>query len=87
MVLGVKSWAFAHLLVNGNMAHLVVFGSLLLWAVVDFIAARKRDRRLGTVYAAGNVQSTVVAVVAGVGVWALFAFWLHGWLIGVRPFG
>jgi uncharacterized membrane protein len=87
MVLGVKTWAVAHLLANGNGAHIVLFGSFLLWAVIDFIAARKRDRRLGTVYAAGNVQSTVIAVVVGLGAWALFAFWLHGWLIGVRPLG
>lgn len=87
MVLGVKAWALAHLLVNGNVAHVVLFGSFLAWAVVNFIAARKRDRLSGTTYAPGTARSTAVAVVVGVGAWVLFAFWLHGWLIGIRPIG
>jgi uncharacterized membrane protein len=87
MVLGVKTWAFAHLLVNGNLAHVILFGSFLLWAVADFIAARKRDRAQGVVYAAGTRSGTVRAVVIGAGAWVLFAFWLHGWLIGIRPMG
>ena len=87
MVLGVKAWAFAHLLANGNLAHVILFGSFLLWAVANFIAARKRDRVQSVVYAAGTRSGTVRAVVIGVGAWVLFAFWLHGWLIGIRPMG
>lgn len=87
MVLGVKTWALAHLLANGNLAHVVLFGSFLAWAVVNFIAARKRDRAQGVVYAAGTHAGTLRAVVIGVGAWALFAFWLHGWMIGIRPMG
>ena len=87
MVLGVKTWAFAHLLANGNLAHVILFGSFLLWAVANFIASRKRDRALGVVYAAGTRSGTVQAVVVGVGAWVLFAFWLHGWVIGIRPLG
>jgi len=87
MVLGVKTWAFAHLLVNGNLAHVILFGSFLLWAVANFIAARKRDRAQGVVYATGTRSGTVRAVVIGAGAWVLFAFWLHGWLIGIRPMG
>lgn len=87
MVLGVKTWALAHVLANGNVAHTALFGSFLLWAVANFIAARKRDRALGTVYPAGTAQGTLLTVVAGVGAWALFAFWLHGWMIGIRPVG
>ena len=44
MVLGVKLWAFAHLLSNGTLADVLLFGSFLLWAVASFSAARKRDR-------------------------------------------
>ena len=87
MVLGVKSWALAHVLVNGNLAHLVLFGAFLAWAVVDFIAARRRDRAAGTQYPAGTVSGTVVAVLVGLIAWAAFAFKLHGLLIGIRPFG
>lgn len=53
MVLGVKAWALAHLLVNGNVAHVVLFGSFLLWAVWDFSAARRRDRLFDTHYRRG----------------------------------
>ena len=87
MVAGVKLWAVAHLMANGNLAHIILFGSFLAWAVVDFIAARKRDRLLGSVRAASSVQATVITVVVGVVSWGVFAFWLHGWLIGVKPFG
>jgi uncharacterized membrane protein len=87
MILGVKSWALAHLLVNGFVAQLVLFGSFLVWAVADYIAARRRDRLQGTVYAPANTTATVVTVVLGVGAWAVFAFVLHGMLIGNRPFG
>ena len=87
MVLGVKTWALAHLLSNGNVAHVVLFGSFLAWGVLLFIASRRRDRREATVYAPGRLAPTLVTVVVGVAVWALFAFKLHGMWIGVRPFG
>ena len=87
MVLAVKTWALAHLLTNGNLAHMLLFGAFLLWAVGNFVASRRRDRAEGVVYAPGNAQATVVAVLVGVAAWALLAFWLHGWLIGVRPLG
>jgi len=87
MVLGVKVWALAHLLANGNVAHVVLFGSFLLWAALSFRAARARDRAAGTVYAAGTTGGTLATLAVGVSGWALFAFWAHGALIGVRPIG
>ncbi len=87
MVLGVKAWALAHLLANGSVAHVLLFGSFLAWGVLNFIAARRRDRAAGTQYRAGTVPMTLVTVVVGVAVWAAFAFKLHGLLIGIRPFG
>jgi uncharacterized membrane protein len=87
MVLGVKAWAAAHLLANGTVADVLLFGSFMAWAVLSFIAMRRRDRRLGTTYAPGTAAGTLIAVVAGTVAWAVFAFWLHGWLIGVKPFG
>jgi uncharacterized membrane protein len=86
MVLGVKVWALAHLLANNTAADLVLFGSFLVWAVLNFRSARARDRAAGTVYPPGRAMPTVITVVAGVGAWGAFAFWLHLWLIGVRPF-
>ena len=87
MVLGVKTWALAHLLANGNAAHVVLFGVFLAWAVWNFVASRRRDRAQNTVYPAGTLGATGVTVVVGLLAWGLFAFWLHGWLIGVRPLG
>lgn len=86
MVAGVKLWAFAHLLANGTLADVLLFGAFLAWAIVDFIAARKRDRAAGTQYAAGTAARTMVTVVVGVVAYVAFALWLHQWLIGVRPY-
>ena len=87
MVLGVKVWAFAHLISNGTLADVVLFGSFLVWAIADFAASRRRDRIAGTVYPPGTATKDAVAVVVGVVAWAVFAFWLHGWWIGVKPLG
>jgi uncharacterized membrane protein len=87
MLLGVKTWAFAHLITNGTLADVLLFGGFLVWAVLCFRSARARDRAAGTVYPAGTLSGTVIAVVVGLFAYALFAFWLHGWLFGVRPFG
>ena len=86
MVLGVKVWALAHLLANHTLADLVLFGSFLVWAVVDYRAAKQRDRVAGTTYPAGTVVGTVATLVVGVAAWAAFAFWAHAALFGVRPF-
>ena len=86
MVLGVKTWAVAHLLANGALADVALFGSFLIWAVCSFIAARRRDRLGGATYAVGTAGGTLMAVAAGAVAWAVFTFWLHGVLIGVRPF-
>lgn len=85
MILGVKLWAFAHLLANHTLADVVLFGSFLVWAVLNYRSARQRDARAGTVYAPGRLSMTLVTVAVGVAGWALFAFWAHAWLFGVSP--
>jgi uncharacterized membrane protein len=87
MVLGVKAWALAHLLANNTAADLVLFGGFLAWSIFSFRAARARDRAAGTTHAPGTLAGTAVTLVAGLGAWAVFAFWGHQALIGVRPFG
>ena len=87
MVLGVKVWALAHLLSNGTLADVLLFGGFLLWAVLSFRAARQRDRRLGTTYAPGTAAGTVATAVVGALAWLGFAWWGHAWLIGVTPLG
>lgn len=85
MVLGVKTWALAHLLATGRLETLVLFGAFLLWAVLDFRSARRRPGAAPP--AASGPGPTLATVLIGVGAWALFAWVLHGWLIGIRPFG
>lgn len=89
MVLSVKVWALAHLLANGTLADVLLFGSFLLWAVLSFRAARVRDRAaaLASPTPATSAAGTAAAVVAGLAAWVFFAFWAHGAWIGVRPFG
>ncbi len=87
MMAGVKVWALAHLLANGTLADVLLFGTFLAWAVLGFIAARRRDRAAGTSYPAGPASRTAIAVVVGLVAWAVFAFALHRPLIGVAPFG
>jgi len=88
MVIAVKIWAFAHLLANGMLADIVLFGSFLIWAVLDFRAARKRDKAAGYVRPPEvSAVSDIATVVIGSLAWFVFAIWLHVWLIGVKPFG
>ena len=87
MVLAVKLWAVAHLLANNTAADVLLFGGFLVWAAFSFRAARGRDQAVGAVYPAGRLGPTLVTVAAGLAAWAVFAFWGHAALIGVRPFG
>jgi uncharacterized membrane protein len=85
MVAGVTLWAFGHLLANGSLAAALLFGAFLLWAVLDFASLRSRDDAAGTVYPVGSPARDGAVILAGVVAWVVFAFVLHGWLIGVRP--
>ena len=86
MILGVKVWALAYLIANNTLADVLLFGSFLAWAVLDFRAARQRDRAAGTVYPPGERARTIATVVEGLGIYVVFALWIHRWLIGVDPF-
>ncbi len=85
MVASVKIWAVAHLLANGTLADLLLFGSFLLWAVLDFRTSRKRDRANNVIRAPGALSNTLLTVAIGVALWAAFLLWLHARLIGVQP--
>lgn len=85
MLLGVKVWAFAHLLANGTLNDVVLFGSFLAWAVIDYATSRRRDRVNGTVRIGGPVRNDVIAVTLGIALWAAMLWRVHLWLIGVSP--
>lgn len=86
MVLGVKLWAFSHLIANGTLADVLLFGGFLLWAIVDYASLRRRDRAGGISYAATAWSRDAIVLIAGTVAWAVFARFLHGPLIGVQPF-
>jgi uncharacterized membrane protein len=86
MVLSVKLWAFAHLLCNARPAELLLFGSFLLWAVLDFRSARARPMPSGPATSAGSASRDAVVLLIGLLAWIGFAFWGHQALIGVAPF-
>lgn len=87
MVLGTKVWALAHLMANGRLADLLLFGGFLLWSVLAFRSARARDRSAGVIRSAGRAAPTMMTLVVGLVAWAVFAMFLHLPLMGVRPFG
>ena len=87
MVAGVKLWALAHLISNGRLGDVLLFGALLVWAAFDFRAARRRDRAAGVQRAPGTAARNAVTIVIGTIAWAGFATFLHAWLIGVKPYG
>lgn len=85
LVMAIEVWAFAHLLANGTLADLLLFGSFLAWALALHANARGRDRAEGRVFAAGRVAGSLATVGIGLLLWAVFALWLHAPLIGVAP--
>jgi uncharacterized membrane protein len=83
MLAGVALWAFAHLLVNGDLASVILFGSFFIWAVVDAISASRR-KALGPLGdRAGGLPGDVGAVLGGLAIYLIMLFWGHRWLIGV----
>ncbi len=93
MVLSVKVWALAHLLANGRVVDLVLFGTFLVWSVLVFRASRQRDRLAAQALPA-DAEPTAPAInrnarviLIGVAVWTLLMFGGHRWLFGVSPLG
>jgi len=86
MTLSVAFWALAHLIANGNVADVALFGGFLAWAAALYPTALRRDVRLGKAYvvAPGYAKDAIV-IAAGVGSWAVLAFWLHVKMFGVIP--
>ncbi|HVG51149.1 MAG TPA: NnrU family protein [Xanthobacteraceae bacterium] len=87
MLVGVKLWALAHLLANGDLGSMLLFGSLLAWAVYDRISLKYRTDAGGPPIPAGGVKNDVVAVVVGSILFAAFGYVFHPLWIGVPVFG
>jgi uncharacterized membrane protein len=85
MLAATKTWAVAHLLANGTLADIVLFGGFLLWSIVGFVTSRRRDRAAGTTYPSLGAGWDLLTVVLGVAVWAAIVFYAHVRLFGVNP--
>lgn len=81
MLMALKTWALAHLLVNGDLASMLLFGSFLAWGVVDLIAVKRSGR--SSVVARPRALYDLVAVALGLAIYVATVLWLHGALIGV----
>jgi uncharacterized membrane protein len=80
MLVAVKAWALAHLLVNGDLGSLILFAAFLAWAVYDRIAAKRRGDAGAP--PSGFTAGDAISLVVGSAAYAAM-FWLHPWLIGV----
>lgn len=84
MLTAVKTWAVAHLLVNGDLASVILFGGLLAWAVVAVIGSNRRDGAWNRP-PKGTARGLAIHIGVAVAVYAFIAG-IHGWVLGVNPF-
>jgi uncharacterized membrane protein len=87
MLVGVKLWAFAHLLSNGDLGSMILFAAVLAWAVADRISLKRRSDPGGPPIAVGGWKNDVAAVVVGTLVYLALAFVFHPLVIGVPVLG
>lgn len=83
MIVAIKTWALAHLLANGDLASVILFGSFLAYAVYDRISMKRRPAT--AVVASPSIINDVAVVVLGIAFFAFFLLWGHEFLIGVDP--
>ncbi len=85
MLVATKLWATAHLLANGTLADVLLFGGFLAWAVADRISMKRRTQRPLPGAPAGRFNDAI-ALVLGLALYVGFVAFGHRWLIGVSPF-
>jgi uncharacterized membrane protein len=86
MLVGVKLWALAHLIANGDLGSIILFGSILGWAVFDRITLKSRSDPGGPSIPAGGRRNDFFAVALGTLLYFALGFWFHPWVIGVPVF-
>jgi uncharacterized membrane protein len=87
LLVGVKTWAFAHLCANGDLGGIILFGSVLAWAVYDRITLKRRSDPGAPPIPVGGVTNDIIAVVVGTIVYLALGFVFHPVVIGVPAFG
>jgi uncharacterized membrane protein len=86
MLVGVKLWALAHLISNGDLGSIILFGSILSWAVFDRISLKRRSDPGAPPFPTGGRGNDVLAVVLGTLLYLALGFWFHPYVIGVPAF-
>jgi uncharacterized membrane protein len=87
MLVGVKTWAFAHLCANGDLGGIILFGSVLAWAVYDRITLKRRKDAGAPPIPVGGTKNDIIAIVAGTIIYLALGFVFHPIVIGVPAFG
>ena len=87
MLAGVKLWAAAHLLANGDLGSIILFGSFLGWAVFDRISLKHRADAGAPPIPVGGIGNDLIAVAVGVVAYLALAFVFHPVVIGVPVVG
>lgn len=87
MLAGVKLWALAHLLANGDLGSIILFGSFLAWAVFDRISLKRRSDPGAPPIPVGGFGNDIIAVVIGIVVYIGLAVVFHPFVIGVPVIG
>ena len=87
MLVGVKTWAFAHLCANGDLGGMILFGAVLAWAVYDRITLKRRSDPGAPSIPVGGGMNDIIAVVVGTIVYLALGFVFHPIVIGVPAFG
>jgi uncharacterized membrane protein len=86
MLVAVKFWAFAHLLSNGLLADVLLFGAFLVWAICDRISLKRRPQQTIGMAPPGRFND-LIAVIAGLALYVFFILWAHVRLFGGSPLG
>jgi len=86
MLVGVKLWALAHLLANGDLGSIILFGSFLAWAVYDRITLKRRSDPGAPQFPSAGHGNDIMAVIVGTLLYLALGFWFHPYVVGVPAF-
>ena len=86
LLVGIKLWAFGHLLANGDLGSIILFGSFLAWAVYDRITLKRRSDPGAPDFGLGGRDCDTLAVVVGSLLYLAIGFWFHPYVVGVPAF-
>jgi uncharacterized membrane protein len=86
MLVGVKLWALAHLIANGDIGSIILFGSFIAWAGYDRITLKRRSDPGAPQFPTGGRGNDVMAVIVGTLLYLALGFWFHPYVIGVPAF-